>query len=1079
MGNETSYTYDKVGNTLSITDALGNKTYKEYNSLNLPVKTVFNDGSVNTYTYDSAGRLTVTTDAKGNTQKRAYDANGNLIKLTDKNGESVDYEYDAMGNLTGVTDPMGYKTTYAYDVNGNLISTTDALGNVSSMEYNHTFPAYERDKKGDGRRLDYDNLGRIVRKMEFSGAENFFTYDSVGNVTESMDTFRSKTLYSYDSANRLLSVTDKEGNTTSYRYVPSGQIGEITGADGSVIQKTYDKNARLISEKDGLGSEIKYEYDKLGRLTKEIYPDGSFKTFSYDSMGNLLIVTDEEGSVYSYEYDSVGNMVKSTDPAGAVTLYEYDNNNNLIKLINVKDGKNLTTSFEYDKKNRLVKKTNALGNSVKYTYNALNLVEKTDEDGFKTTYSYDENSNLIKEAYTGGESVSYMYKRGNLLTGYSDKAGRTSYELDLEGRITGVSGPSGDAKFTYDKEGRIKSASSYTLDVNYVYDSMGRIARIEPMGFLGSESTGDFIYEYDKAGNIVKLTKPDKSVETREYDERSRLNKISVNDKLVASYAYNKSGDLTSAYENFYQTKTDLSYTYDAAHRLTKEVRAYEDGTNQSTEYSYDSLGNILNEKATAINPLTGKAEERVTSYAYNELNSLIRRDDVDYSYDKRGNLIRESKDGASLKSYEWNKTGKLTSVTTPAGKSEYSYDGTGRMLSYKGYTYGKDKSLNLTKDEKYIPFYPSAIDLPFTEEFRKVTHVYGPEGEVGTYADYVMYSFTKDRLLSTRLVSNPKGEAVVAKDFGAYGEPIDVFTREDLVDNNVNKARYTGHVYDDIAGLYYAKARTYNPTDKRFTSLDPVMDGLNWYEYCRSNPLKYTDPTGNLVPAEAADLREKNKPKPEYHYYKPTYDFADYNSSEFMQFTNCYAYAFGMQVNPVTGEKFPVRGNQPGLLSNDKLYLEMAKSIDEIKNDETNSKLSRYMKAVTAYNIQYLLGTEKTNRNLVELVKKDSEVVGLNFEKYEEGMTGGRRVALVIKPENILTVDTFEGDYHWYVYDEISGTWSNKNGQLKATDKALRKNGTHEEDTIKDYTKAAKMLGYTIVVGEYYITRKDGKEFK
>ena len=169
-----------------------------------------------------------------------------------------------------------------------------------------------------------------------------------------------------------------------------------------------------------------------------------------------------------------------------------------------------------------------------------------------------------------------------------------------------------------------------------------------------------------------------------------------------------------------------------------------------------------------------------MTSYAYNELNSLIRRDDVDYSYDKRGNLIRETKEGATLKSYEWNKPGKLTSVTTPAGKSEYSYDGTGRMLSYKGYTYGKDKSLNLTKDEKYIPFYPSAIDLPFTEEFRKVTHVYGPEGEVGTYADYVMYSFTKDRLLSTRLVSNPKGEAVVAKDFGAYGEPIDVFTRED-----------------------------------------------------------------------------------------------------------------------------------------------------------------------------------------------------------------------------------------------------------------------------------------------------------
>ena len=50
---------------------------------------------------------------------------------------------------------------------------------------------------------------------------------------------------------------------------------------------------------------------------------------------------------------------------------------------------------------------------------------------------------------------------------------------------------------------------------------------------------------------------------------------------------------------------------------------------------------------------------------------------------------------------------------------------------------------------------------------------------------------------------------------------------------------------------------------------------------------------------------------------YIPTYDFEDYNG-EYKNYTNCYAYAFGMQTNPVTGEKFPRGGNQPGLLSND-----------------------------------------------------------------------------------------------------------------------------------------------------------------
>ena len=40
--------------------------------------------------------------------------------------------------------------------------------------------------------------------------------------------------------------------------------------------------------------------------------------------------------------------------------------------------------------------------------------------------------------------------------------------------------------------------------------------------------------------------------------------------------------------------------------------------------------------------------------------------------------------------------------------------------------------------------------------------------------------------------------------------------------------------------------------------------------------------------------------------------------------------------------------------------------------------------------------------------------VVGINFDEYEEEMTGGKRVALVVNPYM---------DYHWYVYDETTGT--------------------------------------------------------
>ena len=108
------------------------------------------------------------------------------------------------------------------------------------------------------------------------------------------------------------------------------------------------------------------------------------------------------------------------------------------------------------------------------------------------------------------------------------------------------------------------------------------------------------------------------------------------------------------------------------------------------------------------------------------------------------------------------------------------------------------------------------------------------------------------DRLGSTAyLTDNVAGAVASFTGYDDYGAPtmktiIRLGSRElDLA------AEYTGHPYDPILGVYYARARMYDASARRFlavdqirgTVLDPLL--LNRYNYCISNPLYWVDPDG------------------------------------------------------------------------------------------------------------------------------------------------------------------------------------------------------------------------------------------
>lgn len=59
------------------------------------------------------------------------------------------------------------------------------------------------------------------------------------------------------------------------------------------------------------------------------------------------------------------------------------------------------------------------------------------------------------------------------------------------------------------------------------------------------------------------------------------------------------------------------------------------------------------------------------------------------------------------------------------------------------------------------------------------------------------------------------------------------------------NPFRHAGEYYDTERGNIYLRARYYNTANGRFITADPTKYGINWYNYCKGNPIMFLAPTG------------------------------------------------------------------------------------------------------------------------------------------------------------------------------------------------------------------------------------------
>ena len=366
---DITYTYNRLGLPLTVTDAAGTRTFTYNAQFALQKESIsgiytkelnrvyttsglkgsysgLNIGTVNLYTYgyDQYNRLNQVTTAAG-VFNYTFLANSDLIaSMTRPNNASTNYTYEtARDLLTKVAnrsistfqynnDALGRRTSmnrsssaitaadvlsYTYNSYSELAGASS--NNNASYRYSYTYdPIGNRKTAGlAGTNWTYtaNNLNQYTALNQADTVQNP-TYDADGNMLT-----RDGWTQTWNAENRLIKA-EKSTAKLEFAYDYMGRRIEKKVYNGSTltshIRFVYD-GYKLIEELNGLNNNAvlrRYVWQPVmldAPLT--VFDTAANKTFFYhtDANKNVTDLTDSAGAIVAhYEYSPLGQLVKSS-----------------------------------------------------------------------------------------------------------------------------------------------------------------------------------------------------------------------------------------------------------------------------------------------------------------------------------------------------------------------------------------------------------------------------------------------------------------------------------------------------------------------------------------------------------------------------------------------------------------------------------------------------------------------------------------------------------------------------------------------------------------------------------------------
>ncbi len=742
------------------------------------------------YELDAFGNVIAITDGNGNQRQYLYDYKNNLVSSADGYGNKTFYEYNALNKISKITLPDGSQTIYEYDSLGNLVKVSDECGIVYEAEY--------------------DGEGKLLRERERGDSQKKYVYDENGFITELYYGNKKVEAYTYDFSNRSIKVTDGRGADYLYKYDASGHLINERNRMGDNQQYFYDNDGQFKSKRMFNGETMSIKYSPDCSEETMSYSDGLNNSYLYDEAGNILETQNAYGKTI-YQYDKGGRLIYQKDvTSGKEVFYEYDDNGNRIKLLS----QDRETLFSYGRNNEVKEifdNKQRLSVKLEYDKNGRELLKRFGNSTRQESH-YDKAGRLIVTAQLADDGTllwgeGYVYGPDGKRTSTVDSTGRvTFYEYNSSGKLSSVYLPY--SKELIDKLKNEALLNGLPIDSepgeNRFLTSAER-AEIIPLLNLMQNGLGYNLsniqtcikenYEYDLNGNrTAKITSFGKIQYF--YDEENCLLASGSRGQAFVNYSYDKTGNLLKEES----VQKIIKYAYNSQNRLIYcEVTDNEEKTYSQTSYAYDTFGRRV---------LVQDNDDVAIRTVYDGLTFDL----VEQSPVMANGLFTDSAESGT----RWGKTGR------PTGDryrylSEEDSDNANRYYRLETDTYK-------TKRSRY-------------RGVRVYLNVNGNLAAQST-ADGPHY-YAVDLLGSIAAMTDNQGTKTISYTYDPFGSMIQG------QQTSASDYGYLGKQHDPTSRLYNYGYRDYSPSTSRFTTLDPLRDGPNWFTYCNNDPVNFIDPNG------------------------------------------------------------------------------------------------------------------------------------------------------------------------------------------------------------------------------------------